>query len=396
MKTIRKNIMIKDCNMNKKIRILVCDPTYSPSVNRVAMILRIKYWQKKGLIVSILCSSEAEIFYRSHIKKITYYTFSFHWKAREYYSAIWDFLRANIYAFPLTLRVSYKFDIVFSLSSVLDIIFLPFIMKSINKNLRWYVRVDNTVPKPWERPGNLILKTVPYIAFLFSNILLKKCDGIIVVVNYLKKYYEQKGIKVIKTSDAYGFETEILKGKISSNTPKFNALFGGRLHPAKGIFDLVKIMQKICAQKKNFTLGIMGDGAYYHKDELLSKIKKANLDANIHLLGYKIGKQRGDLYRNCDFFLFPSYAEGLTIVVLEALAANKQVVAYDSPEYQDVFQKYIKTGQLKLFPKGDTDAIAKYVLTGKYLLRKYHNKLSDYSWRKNFKAEYEAFLGLNK
>ena len=94
--------------MNKKLKILVCDTTYSPSVNRVAMILRIKYWQKRGSLVSILCSDEAKLFYSKNVKNINYYTFSFHWRAKEYYSAIWygQILSLALIPLPLTWVVS--------------------------------------------------------------------------------------------------------------------------------------------------------------------------------------------------------------------------------------------------------------------------------------------------
>ncbi len=387
--------MMKKNFIKKRLRILVCDPSYSRGVNRVPMILRIKYWQKRGLSVSLLCSTEAQRFYQSQVKQITYHTFFFKWKSREYYSAIVDFLKVNILSLPLIFKVKDRVDIIYSLSSTLDLIFIPWLIKILNKKIRWYVNVDNTVPKPQERPGSLFLKTVPYLAFLFSNFFLKKTDAIFVVPNYLQKYYEKRRIKVIKTNDYYGIEPGIFKGKISAKTPKFNALFGARLHPAKGIFDLVEIMEKIVRRRKNFTLGIMGDGAFYHKKLLKDKIGSYKLEKNMVFVGYKRGKERGDLFRNCDFFLSPSYAEGMTIAVLEAMVINKPVIAYDLPEYHDVFKKYLESGQLILFPKGDTTSVANYILSEDLLKRKFQNKLSDYKWEKVFQSEYKEFIKEN-
>lgn len=236
------------------------------------------------------------------------------------------------------------------------------------------------------------MKTVPYFAFLISNLLLKKADSIFVVANFLKEYYEKRNVRVIRTSENYGIEDDLFRGDIPPNTPKFNALFGARLHPAKGIYDLVDIIKLVVDKKSDFTLGIMGDGVLYHKNKLIEKIKSNGLENNITLLGYKNGKERGDLYRNCGFFLFPSYAEGMTISVLEAFAANKLVISYDLLEYRDAFKKYIQNGQLVLFPKGNFQKIANYIILGNYKRKKFHNNLTNFRWEKVFYRELFVFL----
>lgn len=382
--------------MLKPPKVLFCDPSYSANTNRIPSVLRIKYWQKQGLSVSILCSTEAREFYASRLQDVKYYTFPFRWRSKEYYTAVLDFILVNLKAFPLIFKVKDEIDIVYSLSSVLDIIIFPYLLKLLNNKIRWYVNVDNTVPKPSERPGSYLLKIIPYLAFLISNILLKRTDGIFVVVNFLKTYYEKKGIKVIKTADSYGVDTEIFTGAIPASIPIFDALFAARLHPAKGIYDLVEIIKLVTARKKDFTLGIMGDGVSYHKEKLQKNINLAGLNKNIILLGYLEGKKRGDILRNCRLFLFPSYAEGMTIAVLEALAVNKPVISYDLPEYRDVFGKYLQTGQLVIKPKGDYKAIARFILEGKYLSGHFSNKLSDYSWERIFTNEALEFLTKNQ
>jgi len=287
--------------------------------------------------------------------------------------------------------VNGKFDIIYSFSSTLEIVFFPFILTFIDRKVKWFAVVDNIVPGPRDRPGNIILKTLPYLAFLIVNILLKRTNGIFVVTKMLKDYYERKGIKVIKTGSGNGLDLESLKGDISLKTPKFNALFGGRIHPAKGIFDLVEIIKEIVKHNKDYTLGIMGDGEEYMKKKLKKEIKLNHLSRNIFLLGHKNTKERWDLYRNSDFFLFPSYAEGCPQVVLEAFAANKLVIAYDLPEYRDAFKKYIRSGELVIFKKGNSAKIAKYILSIKRKKTHFHNKLSDYSWDNIINNEWKVF-----
>lgn len=375
------------------MKILICDPDYAPVVAfiRTSLLIKIRGWQKNGAKITLICSSEAKEFYQKMLPGVEIFTFPFSWKGKTRWAVPFEFLRANFLLMPYLFKVKGRFDIIYSFSSTLEIVFFAFVLKLIDRKVRWFVVVDNIVPKPNERPGNYILKTLPYLAFLISNKLIKIADGIFVVTKMLKDYYEKKGIKVIKTGTGNGLDIDSFKEEIPSNFPRFNALFGGRIHPAKGIFDLVKIIKEIVRYDKNYTLGIMGDGEEYMKQKLKKEIKRNNLSNNILLLGHKNTKERWDLYRNSDFFLFPSYAEGCPQVVLEAFAANKLVIAYDLPEYRDAFKKYIKYGELIIFNKGDTAKIIKYILSIKGKKFNFHNKLSDFSWDKIVSTEWKAF-----
>lgn len=389
------------------MKILISDSAYAPCAAwiRTSLLIKIRGWQKRGAKVTLICSTEAKLFYQKELPEVVFLTFPFSWRSKTRWGVPLECVRTNLLIFPFIFRIIGKFDIVYSHTSTLDIIFFPWVLKLFDRKVNWFTMMDNLVPRPSERPGNYILKVIPYFAFLTANVLLKKTDGMFVVTNLLKRYYEKKGIKVIKTGTGNGLDIDSFTKKIDPKTPCFNALFGGRLHPAKGIFDLVTIIKEVVqknkqnfSSSKNYTLGIMGPGDDKTINKLLEVIKANNLSQNIFLLGDKNAKERWGLYRNSDFFLFPSYAEGCPQVVLEAFAANKLVIAYDLPEYRDAFKKYIKTGQLIIFKKGDTKAIAKYILKIKNKQsfssnRNFHfnNKLSDYSWEKIVTNEWKAF-----
>lgn len=375
------------------MKILICDPAYAPSASsiRKSLIIKIRGWQKKGAQVTFICSTEAKEFYQKMLPDVEFFTFPFIWKSKTRWTVSLDYIRANILMFPYVFKMVGKFDIIYSHTSTLDVIFFYFVLKLLDRKAKWFTVMDNLVPKPSERPGNYILKVIPYVAFLFANQLLKKTDGMFVVTNLLKKYYEKKDIKVIKTGTGNGLDIDDFTKEVSPKTPKLTALFGGRIHPAKGIFDLIEITKRVIKDNKNFMLGIMGDGEEYMKNKLYEEIKNNNLSKNIFLLGYKTTKERWDLYRNSDFFLFPSYAEGCPQVIIEAFAANKLVVAYDLPEYRDAFKKYIKRDELIIFKKGDTTKIAKYILSIKGKKINFHNKLSDFSWDNIVNNEWKAF-----
>src|SRR5258708_3643543 len=104
--------------------ILICDPNFSPvgAPTRSPLLIKIKGWQKKRVNISIVCSSEAKEFYQKHLQNIDFFCFPFSWKSKVRVTAPLEYIRANFLVLPLLFKVKGKFDIVYSLSSTLDII----------------------------------------------------------------------------------------------------------------------------------------------------------------------------------------------------------------------------------------------------------------------------------
>jgi glycosyltransferase involved in cell wall biosynthesis len=109
----------------------------------------------------------------------------------------------------------------------------------------------------------------------------------------------------------------------------------GRLSPAKGQHDLIKIMPLVLQHFPTARLLIAGDGP------LMGELKKLRgdlgLEQQVQLLG-----QRNDvasLLNICDIFIFSSYYEGLPGAVIEAMSAGKPVIAYDIPALKGLVQE---------------------------------------------------------
>lgn len=364
----------------KKLKILVYDTNFVKRVTRVIPILKIKGWQKMNCDITILCTKEGENFYKSVLQNISFISLNYTYKINSIYSLPWEYIKITFCAVFYLKSIINNFDIIYSQSSIIDFLFFPWLLKFFDKKVKWFVMVDNTVSPPNKRFGPFLQKLIPYIAFLFGNQLLKKADGIFVLINSIKDYYQKKGYNVIKTGDSYGIQTEIFKGSIPSTTPKVNALFSGRLHIAKGIFDLVGVAKIVTKKNPDFKLGILGDGDEYIKEEFLKKIESNSLKNNFLFFGYVHGRKKGDIYRKCDLYISLSYGESFGHAILEALACNKVVIAYDLPVYHEVFYKYIRNGQLVLFKQKDFKSIANFILQLKVKNLHFQNKLEDYKW----------------
>lgn len=128
----------------------------------------------------------------------------------------------------------------------------------------------------------------------------------------------------------------------------------GRLYPTKGHRFLIPMVQQLKNRWPNIRLLIAGDG------ELLPEIQKqvddAGLSESITLLGSR--SDIPDLHRISDVFVFPSYSEGLGLVLIEAMASGLPVVASNVPPMDEVVDDGV-TG--KLVAAKDPEALAKGV-----------------------------------
>lgn len=374
------------------LKILIFDTNYVPQIARIIVLTKIRSWQKKGCQITILGTKEAENFYRSQIGNLNYFSLDYVYNIKNSYQLIWEILKINVLALSKIKQLLGKFDIIYSQSSVIDFLFIPWVMKFFDRRVRWFVMVDNLVPLPGKRPGSFLQQLIPYLAFLVGNILLKKADGIFTVTDYIKNYYRKLGMKnVVKTNNGYGIDIEIFQGKIEKNTPKLDALYCGRLHLAKGIMDLVDFLSFVVKEKPDFKIGILGDGDAEIKNKFLSKIRELGLQDNFMHFGFIEGKKKGDLLRNCGFYLSLSYDESFGHAILEALACNKTVMVYDLPVYHEVFSKYIVNGQLKLFRKKDYNSMVNFILREKNRTLKFNNELKNYGWETIYRKELESF-----
>jgi colanic acid/amylovoran biosynthesis glycosyltransferase len=98
-------------------------------------------------------------------------------------------------------------------------------------------------------------------------------------------------------------------------------LFVGRLAPAKGVSFLLETIAKI----DEAILDIAGDGP--DRKFLETKAAALGIGGRVRFLGYQSQAEVRDLLRRADVFVMASFAEGLPVVLMEAMAAGVPVVA---------------------------------------------------------------------
>ena len=104
-------------------------------------------------------------------------------------------------------------------------------------------------------------------------------------------------------------------------------LFVGSLIQRKGLPFLVEAAKKIVKEQPNTKFLIVGEGPL--KKHLTISIETANLLGNFKFLGNVKDDLLPSIYNCADVFVLPSIQEGQGIVLLEAQASGKPVVAFD-------------------------------------------------------------------
>lgn len=107
-------------------------------------------------------------------------------------------------------------------------------------------------------------------------------------------------------------------------------LFLGRIHPQKGLENLIRAWVDLEPRYPNWWLRIVGSdqeyfGATGYLSALQAKVRSHGL-SRIEFSGALFGATKLQAYRNADLFVLPSYSENFAMTVAESLSMETAVV----------------------------------------------------------------------
>jgi len=194
----------------------------------------------------------------------------------------------------------------------------------------------------------------------------KNATIVVTISNYslekIQKYYgiEQSKVRIVPNGvDIEKFkpmDTKEVRQQFGlGNEPC--VLFVGSLIPRKGLPFLVEAAKKVVRAQADTKFLIVGDGPL--RNQLYDSLKTANLSGNFKFLGNLKDNVLPAIYNCADVFVLPSIQEGQGIVLLEAQASGKPVVAFDIGGVNEALQNK-ETGLL--VNQGDVDALGDALL----------------------------------
>jgi poly(glycerol-phosphate) alpha-glucosyltransferase len=118
-------------------------------------------------------------------------------------------------------------------------------------------------------------------------------------------------------------------------------LFLGRLHPKKGLHELIDAWEDWSRQSSasdEWALGIVGWDDGGHEDALRRRAEKSNAGDSIHFLGPQFGADKHAAFAHADAFILPSFSEGFPMAVLEAWSHRLPVLKTDACNIPEGFE----------------------------------------------------------
>ncbi len=137
----------------------------------------------------------------------------------------------------------------------------------------------------------------------------------------------------------------------------------GRFVEEKGFHDLISAFSKL--KKSDIKLVLVGDSDY--ENNYSNALKKQAREAGVTLTGFVSGNNLIEVFCNAKLFVMPSYHEGLSITLLEAMSFSLPILVSDIPANSAVklpSEDYFSVGNVdelkvkleeKLISAGNTD-----------------------------------------
>jgi glycosyltransferase involved in cell wall biosynthesis len=99
----------------------------------------------------------------------------------------------------------------------------------------------------------------------------------------------------------------------------------GRLSEQKGQLLLMEAAAKLAAEGLDFQILLAGDGPM--RSEIEALVQRLGLENHVRLLGWQTGQQVREAILSSRALVLPSFAEGLPVVIMEALALGRPVIS---------------------------------------------------------------------
>jgi len=257
--------------------------------------------------------------------------------------------RYSIVAFPLfvidMIRIwwslarlvkKYDIDVVQThLLRILDFLVLPLRYTARLRVVLWTFHSANFVIAERDLPRyKWLLKPKRYAHHLLYRLASRLVNGFIAVSDEVKEAMVeiigpiQDKITVIRNGvDVKRYGQPVDKARVQSqlglgDNARLIAVVGTLGEP-KGHRYLVEAMATVAPQYPDVHVLFVGDG--HLKEELQAQVENLNLGQQIHFLGNR--HDVPDLLAASELFVLPSLWEGLSMALLEAMAAGKPIVA---------------------------------------------------------------------
>jgi len=127
----------------------------------------------------------------------------------------------------------------------------------------------------------------------------------------------------------------------------------GRFAEQKGLPVLIEAAGRLRADGVEFDLTLVGDGPL--RGEIEALVQRHRLEDCVHLVGWKTNAEVRELVSSSRALVLPSFAEGLPVVIMEALALGRPVISTWVAGIPELVEPWVCGW---LVPPGSAEALA--------------------------------------
>jgi len=145
---------------------------------------------------------------------------------------------------------------------------------------------------------------------------------------------------------------------VSHHQPGKRLLYTGRLAATKGLPILFESLVALKPSHPDILLTIVGDGS--DRTELEQMTAQLELNDNVKFVGYKSQAEVREYMQETDVFVLPSFAEGVPVSLMEAMAAGVPVVTTQIAGVSELVENGVSG---YIVPAGDGITLAERIKT---------------------------------
>lgn len=369
----------------------------------------LKYWQKH-FDINILASTEAKNLVR-HFKLHPKITITVSKTSPIKTLNTFNLFVHHLFRFISGLNFCFTHQKIFKQAEYIytasdfygDFVF-GFIAKIIKPKIVWICGYYLLAPNPFDQHSPYIQNKhffrglIYYIAQLPSVFITKLlADYVLVTSNpdisvFQNRYLDNQKILVVQ-GGVFIPSVKILKLLKPVSKRKYDALYIGRLHSQKGVLEMVDIWQKVVNVLPEAKLSIIGDGELM--DKLIEKINQNNLNKNITVIGFMIGKKKFDIIKESKIILHPATYDSGGMAAAEAMAWGLPGISFDL----EALKTYYPQGMIKT-PCFDQNIFTQNIiklLTDSKFYQHYSQQarsltISNWNWKKRLNKIYQTII----
>lgn len=160
-------------------------------------------------------------------------------------------------------------------------------------------------------------------------------DVVVVLSEFEKKLIQEAGMPVKRFEtippgiDAQKFDVSQPNPSPLRNIQGTILLTVSRIAKSKGLQDIIRALPHIAKEIPDIQLAIVGEDFGYAK-HLIVLAKQLHIDQHVHMLGKLSDTELIRAYQHADMFVHTSHYEAFGIVLAEAMAAGRPIIARNS------------------------------------------------------------------